>query len=112
MDKFPDDFRAEKYQGMLADRKDAYAVSQQDLLKRVRANIVSNVEGRAASGAAEVLIQVPDDLCEEMTLELAKELFVRFKGHIQYHCIINYADVDEFRSMTEPRASFEYKIIF
>jgi predicted HTH domain antitoxin len=47
-----------------------------------------------------------------MKLKLATELFERFKGHVYYHWVVEYADVDTFKLMEEPRVSFDYKIVF
>lgn len=53
-----------------------------------------------------------DTLNGEMKKQLAIELLDRFKDHIYYRHVVEYADVDEFKKMTEPRVSFNYKIIF
>ena len=111
MDKFPDSFKLETFKQQILDGSTAYGKSQLQLLATERAKIVTGVENAVQSGARSYLIELPDSLCAEMKLTLAKELLERFPGHVQYHCVIEYGDVDEFRDMKEPRACFDYKII-
>lgn len=112
MDKFPDTFKLDTYKQKILDQSTAYGAAQLALLANERAKIVRDVEIAVQGGAREVLIQLPDALCYEMKLKLAKELLERFPGHVRYRRVVEYADVDEFREMKEPVVSFDYKIVF
>jgi hypothetical protein len=112
MNEFPPTFRLETFKQQILDGTTAYGAAQLAMLAVERGKIVSNVEAAGQAGAREVLIQLPDQLCGDMKLKLATELLERFPGHVQYRYVIEYADVDQFREMKEPRACFDYKIIF
>lgn len=54
-------------------------------------------------GLKELLIELPDELCAEMKLKFATELLERFPDHVYYRRVIEYADVDDFVLMKQPR---------
>lgn len=112
MEEFPATFRSETFLKVIDEQNTVYKKSQTALLAKVRQSIVTTVTLAVERGDKEILICLPDDLCNEMSRKLSQELLDRFPDQLWYHRIINYADVDEFTKLTKPRACFEIKIIF
>lgn len=115
MDAFPADFNLESVRQQHLDQSTAYGQSQQLLLKEQRKAAYDKICREAQGGNSFCTIELPNTLCFEMKQMLAKELCQRFPGHVRYHKVIEYADVDEFVLITNeanPPASFEYRVYF
>jgi hypothetical protein len=113
MESFPADFNLADALAIQEEKAGREEERQETLLKQVRKQIYARGSAAIKAGANEVLFSIPDELCSEKTVILARELCQRFPGRVYYHCIINYADVDEFRLIESPEkahSSFEYKL--
>lgn len=112
MEGFPPEFNIDTFKKAIADQTTQHGLAQKELLAKIRQEIYNKVTVGINNGANEVIIELPDTLCREMKLVLATELLERFKGHVYYRWVVEYADCDKFELMETPRVSFDYKIVF
>lgn len=100
MEQFPENFNEETFDHDIDKQNTEWSRAQKEMCNKSRKQIYDAINTQFQSGSKDLVFEFPDELHRNHRAKILMELYKRFSSKkFYYWCVIEYADVEEWRTL-------------